>query len=38
MISKDLGYISREEFEGLDSLLNEVGKMINAMIKKLRRR
>jgi len=35
LLSKDLGYIGREEYERIIQICEEVGKMINGLQKKL---
>lgn len=35
MISRDLGYISHKQFEGLDNLRQEVAKMLYGLIRSL---
>jgi four helix bundle protein len=36
LLSKDLGYIKGEQYDNITMLTNEVGKMLNALINKLK--
>jgi four helix bundle protein len=36
LLSKDLNYVNQETYENLNELLNEIGKMLNGLIRSLK--